>query len=48
MKVWILTDKNGNDIIRGRKRDVMQVASARYLYESIYDDCLYRTTEDLN
>ena len=22
MKVWILTDKNGNEIVRGRKRDV--------------------------
>ena len=46
-KVWILTDKNGNELARGRKRDVMKIASGRYVYQHIFDDCLYRTNEPL-
>jgi hypothetical protein len=44
-KVWILTDKNGKVLTKGRKCDVIKVASCRYVYEHIFDDCLYRTAE---
>ena len=44
-KIWILTDANGNELARGRKREVIAVASQRYVYQHIYNDCLYRTTE---
>ena len=46
-KVWILTDKNGNELARGRKRDVLAVASQRYVYQLIFDDCLYCTKSPL-
>lgn len=44
-RVWILTDKNGNLLVKGRKQDVIQVASERYVYHHIFNDCLYRTNE---
>lgn len=47
-KVWILTDCNGNELARGRKCDVVKVAYGRYVYEHIFNDCLYRTAELLN
>ena len=47
-KVWILTDKEGNEIIRGRKQEVLSIFNQRYVYGGIYDDCLYRTNETLN
>ena len=46
-KVWILTDAEGNELARGRKREVIKVASARYVYGHIFTDCLYRTAEPL-
>jgi hypothetical protein len=46
-KVWILTDCNGNELARGRKCEVIKVASERYVYRHIFDDCLYRTSEPL-
>lgn len=47
-KVWILTDEAGKVIAKGRKREVMKVASGRYVYEHIFTDNLYRTNEPLN
>ena len=47
-KVWILKDKDGNEVARGRKRDVLNVASQRYVYQHIFTDGLYRTEELLN
>ena len=44
-KVWILTDAEGNELARGRKRDVLKVEYPRYAYEHIFTDCLYRTQE---
>ena len=44
-KVWILTDAEGNELARGRKRDVLKVEYPRYVYEHIFTDCLYRTQE---
>ena len=44
-KVWILVDKNGNELARGRKKDVINVLSARYVYGHIFTDSLYRTNE---
>jgi hypothetical protein len=44
-RVWVLTDKNGKVLAKGRKCDVIKVASGRYVYEHIFDDCLYRTAE---
>ena len=47
-KVWILTDKDGNELARGRKQDVCKVAYQRYVYCLIFTDNLYRTNEPLN
>ena len=47
-KVWILTDAQGNELARGRKKDVIKVAYQRYVYQGIYSDNLYRTNELLN
>ena len=47
-KVWILTDKDGNELARGRKKDVMSVLYPRYVYQHIFTDNLYRTSELLN
>ena len=44
-KVWKLYDENGNLIVQGRKKEVMAIASARYVYCGIYHDKLYRTNE---
>lgn len=44
-KIWILTDANGNELARGRKCDVMAVASQRYVYQHIFTDNLFRTNE---
>lgn len=44
-KVWILMDKDGNLLAKGRKQDVILVASERYVYRHIFSDCLYRTNE---
>lgn len=46
-KVWLLTDKDGKELARGRKRDVMKVCSQRYVYGGIFTDNLYRTNEPL-
>ena len=46
-KVWILTDKNGKELIRGRKKDVINLMYQRYVYGGIYTDNLYRTAENL-
>ena len=44
-KVWILTDVHGNEITRGRKKDVLDVAYRRYVYQHIFSDCFYRTND---
>lgn len=44
-KVWILTDKDGNELARGRKKDVVNVMYPRYVYSHIFTDKLYRTNE---
>ena len=44
-KVWILTDKDGNELARGRKKDVIKVMYPRYVYSHIFTDKLYRTNE---
>ena len=46
-KIWILTDRHGNELARGRKREVLKIASQRYVYQHIFDDCLYRTENPL-
>ena len=46
-KVWRLYDKDGNLIAEGRKRDVVRVAYARYVYGYIFTDELYRTNQSL-
>lgn len=47
-KVWVLEDKNGIELARGRKRDVLNVSYARYVYGHIFTDNLYRTAQLLN
>ena len=44
-RVWVLTDKDGKELARGRKKDVINVAYGRYVYGHIFTDCLYRTDE---
>jgi hypothetical protein len=44
-KVWILTDAEGNELARGRKKDVLNVLYPRYVYGHIFTDCLYQTNE---
>ena len=44
-KVWVLTDKDGNELARGRKKDVTNVAYRRYVYQHIFTDHLYKTDE---
>lgn len=44
-KVWILTDKDGKELARGRKKDVTDVLYQRYVYGHIFTDNLYRTSE---
>lgn len=44
-KVWVLTDADGVELARGRKKDVVAVSYRRYVYQHIFTDCLYRTDE---
>ena len=44
-KVWILTDKDGNVLAKGRKREVIDLAYTRYVYGHIFTDNLYQTKE---
>ena len=44
-RVWILTDKDGNVLAKGRKKDVTDLAYARYVYNHIFTDNLYQTKE---
>ena len=44
-RVWVLTDNKGNELARGRKKDVMNVCYHRYVYQLIFTDCLYQTSE---
>ena len=44
-KVWVLVDKNGNEVARGRKKDVTNALYQRYVYEHIFTDALYKTNE---
>lgn len=46
-KVWILRDKDGKELARGRKKDVLDVLYPRYVYGHIFTDKLYRTNEPL-
>lgn len=46
-KVWKLYDADGNLICEGRRRDVLRVASARYVYQLIFTDSLYKTNQPL-
>ena len=46
-RVWILTDKDGKVIAKGRKQEVTNKAYARYVYGHIFTDCLYKTNEPL-
>lgn len=39
---YTLTDRNGNILVRGTKKQVMAVASARYVYQFIFTDILTR------
>lgn len=40
--VYTLTDKNGNVLARGTKKQVMAIASARYVYGLIFSDTITR------
>lgn len=40
--LYTLTDKNGNILAEGTKKQVMQIASARYVYGFIFSDILTR------
>lgn len=40
--IYILTDANGNEIIRGKKSLVINRMGARYTYEHIFDDIITR------
>ena len=44
-RVWVLTDKNGNELIRGRKKAVCNMMYHRYVYGHIFTDNLYRTND---
>ena len=46
-KIWVLFDKDGNELARGRKKDVLNLEYVRYVYEHIYTDSIYRTNEPL-
>lgn len=46
-KVWILRDKDGKELARGRKKDVLDVLYPRYVYGHIFTDKLYQTNEPL-
>lgn len=40
--LYTLTDRNGNILARGTKKQVMKIASERYIYGLIFDDILTR------
>ena len=40
--IYTLTDKDGNVLARGTKKQVMAIASARYVYQFIFTDMLTR------
>lgn len=40
--LYTLTDRNGKILARGTKKQVMRVASARYVYGLIFNDILTR------
>lgn len=40
--LYTLTDKNGNVLARGTKKQVMAIASARYVYQLVFDDIVTR------
>ena len=40
--IYTLIDKKGNIVARGTKKQVMAIASARYVYQLIFDDILTR------
>lgn len=44
-RVWVLVDKDGKEIARGRKKDVVNASYHRYVYKHIFTDTLYRTNE---
>lgn len=44
-RVWILRDAEGNEIARGRKRDVVNVSYHRYVYQHIFTDVFYISDE---
>lgn len=44
-RVWVLVDKDGKEIARGRKKDVVMASYHRYVYRHIFTDVLYRTNE---
>jgi len=44
-RVWVLYDKDGNELARGRKKDVMGKWYVRCVYGGIFTDELYRTSE---
>ena len=44
-RVWVLIDKDGKELARGRKKDVVNVLYPRYVYQHIFTDELYRTKE---
>lgn len=46
-KIWVLVDKDGNELARGRKKDVLKVEYPRYVYMHIFTDTPYRTNEPL-
>lgn len=44
-RVWVLVDKDGKEIAKGRKKDVVNASYHRYVYKHIFTDTLYRTNE---
>ncbi len=46
-RVWVLRDKDGKELARGRKKDVISVWYPRYVYDHIFTDKLYQTSEKL-
>lgn len=44
-KVWVLKNKEGQVIAQGRKKEVVGVAYRRYVYQHIFTDELFQTSE---
>lgn len=40
--VYTLTDKDGKILVRGTKKQVMAIASNRYVYKFIFSDIITR------